>query len=43
LFALERHGFLETLGTENVCPDVESALLRAREVMSQAKSPAPDK
>jgi SulP family sulfate permease len=43
LFALERHGFLETLGTENVCPDVESALLRAREVMSRAKSPAPDK
>lgn len=34
LFAMERHGFIETLGLENVCADVETSLQRARAMMS---------
>jgi SulP family sulfate permease len=30
LFAMERHGFLEVLGTDNICADVESSLERAK-------------
>ena len=36
LFAMERHGFIEALGLDNVCADVDTSLQRARAVM-QAK------
>ncbi len=43
LFAMERHGFIERLGDENVCADVECSLQRAREVMARphGHGPAP--
>jgi SulP family sulfate permease len=37
LFALMRAGFLERLGAENVCGDMDSALSRARELLDQKK------
>jgi SulP family sulfate permease len=33
LFALERAGFMDRLGRENVCADVDSSLERARELL----------
>jgi SulP family sulfate permease len=38
LFALTRAGFLEKLGEENVCGDVESSLARARQILDQKKA-----
>ncbi len=38
LFALMRAGFLERLGMENVCGDMESSLARARQVLDQKKN-----
>jgi len=38
LFALTRAGFLEKLGEENICGDMESSLLRARQVLDQKKA-----
>ena len=37
LFALTRAGFLDRLGIENVCGDMEGSLARAREVLDQKK------
>ncbi len=37
LFAMERHGFIESVGEANVCADVESSLQRARAVMQGKK------
>jgi SulP family sulfate permease len=34
LFAMERHGIIESMGPDNVCADVESALHRACELMA---------
>ena len=38
LFALTRAGFMERLGMENVCGDMESSLARARQVLDQKKN-----
>ena len=38
LFALTRAGFLDRIGLENVCGDMESSLARARQVIDQKKS-----
>ena len=38
LFALTRAGFLERLGMENVCGDMESSLARARTLLNQKKN-----
>ncbi len=38
LFALTRAGFLDRLGGENVCGDMESSLARARQILDQKKS-----
>jgi sulfate permease, SulP family len=35
LFALDNAGFLDAVGRENVCADMESALARARELLKQ--------
>ena len=40
LFALERAGFMDRLGRENVCADVDSSLERAREIL-QPKAAVP--
>ena len=37
LFALTRAGFLERLGVENACGDMESSLARARELVERKK------
>ena len=37
LFAMERHGFIESLGLANVCADVESSLRRAQELMQSRR------
>jgi SulP family sulfate permease len=38
LFALTRAGFMERLGEQNVCGDMESSLARARQLMEQKKN-----
>lgn len=38
LFALTRSGFLDRLGMENVCGDMDASLARARELLEQKKS-----
>jgi len=38
LFALTRAGFLERLGEQNVCGDMESSLARARQLLDQKKN-----
>ena len=38
LFALTRAGFMERLGEQNVCGDMESSLARAREILDQKKN-----
>jgi len=38
LFALTRAGFLDKIGMENVCGDVESSLVRARQILDQKKN-----
>lgn len=37
LFALTRSGFLDKIGMENVCGDMEAALARARAIVSESK------
>ena len=39
LFAMDRAGFLDRLGRENVCAHIDAALERAREILAK-KSPA---
>lgn len=39
LFALTRAGFLDRIGMENVCGDLDAALTRARELIAIQKSP----
>lgn len=36
-FAMEKAGFFDTLGRDNVCADLEAAVARARELQSQGK------
>ena len=38
LFALTRAGFMERIGEENVCGDMESSLTRARQLIDQKKN-----
>jgi SulP family sulfate permease len=38
LFALMRAGFLDKIGAENVCGDMESSLARARQIIEQKKN-----
>ena len=38
LFALTRAGFLERIGMENVCGDMEASLARARQLLDQKKN-----
>jgi len=38
LFALTRAGFLDRIGAENVCGDMESSLARARQILNQNKN-----
>jgi SulP family sulfate permease len=38
LFAMERSGFIDRLGLQNLCADLDHALVRARELID---SPAP--
>jgi hypothetical protein len=38
LFALTQAGFLDKLGQENVCGDVENSLVRARQILDQKKN-----
>ena len=33
LFAMEKSGFIERIGRENLCGDIEDALSRAREIL----------
>ena len=40
LFAMDRAGFLDRLGRENVCAHVEPALARAREILAKRPSPS---
>ncbi len=39
LFAMDRAGFLDRLGRENVCAHVDAALARAREILAEKSSP----
>jgi len=38
LFALTRAGFLEKIGMENVCGDMDASLARARQLLDQKKN-----
>ena len=38
LMAMHRHGFIEWLGEENVCADLETSLARARELLEKKNS-----
>lgn len=38
LFALTRAGFLDRIGMDNVCGDMDAALARARQILEQAKT-----
>jgi SulP family sulfate permease len=38
LFALTRAGFLDKIGMENVCGDMEASLARARQILEQKKN-----
>ncbi len=38
LFALMRSGFMERLGAENVCGDMDASLARARQILDQKKN-----
>jgi SulP family sulfate permease len=39
LFVMEKAGFLESIGRENVCADVDSALARSREILGLPPAP----
>src|SRR6266487_2367695 len=39
LFAMDRAGFLDRLGRENVCAHIDAALARAREILAEKSSP----
>jgi SulP family sulfate permease len=42
LMVMENAGFLERLGRENVCPDIEAALARSREILGLPPLTGPD-
>jgi SulP family sulfate permease len=37
LFALTRAGFIDRLGLENVCGDLDAALARARKILAEKR------
>jgi len=37
LFALTRAGFVDKLGMENICGDIDSSLDRARKILAEKK------
>ena len=41
LFVMEKAGFLDRIGRENVCPDIDTALARAREILGLPPAPPP--
>lgn len=41
LFVMDKAGFLDRIGLENVCADIESSLERAREILAQQKAGKP--
>ena len=41
MFVMETAGFLDRIGRENVCPDVDAALARAREILGLPPTPPP--
>jgi len=41
LFVMDKAGFLDRIGRENVCADIESSLERAREILAQQKAGKP--
>ena len=41
LVVMDRAGFLDLIGRENVCADVDASLARAREILSLPPAPAP--
>ena len=42
LMVMEKAGFLDRIGRENVCPHVEAALARAREILGLPPTPPTD-
>jgi SulP family sulfate permease len=42
LMVMEKAGFLERIGRENVCPHIDAALARAREILSLPPAPPTD-
>jgi SulP family sulfate permease len=40
LFMMDKAGFLDKLGRENICADIDSALARSREILDSRKSHA---
>jgi sulfate permease, SulP family len=38
LFALTRAGFMDKIGADNVCGDMESSLVRAKQILEQKKN-----
>jgi SulP family sulfate permease len=42
LFVMEKAGFLDRIGRENVCADVDAALARAREILGLPSAPPTD-
>jgi SulP family sulfate permease len=43
LFALTRAGFIEKLGVENICGDMDASLARAREILAEILMPNKNK
>jgi SulP family sulfate permease len=41
LFMMDKAGFLDRLGKENVCPDIDASLARARELLHLPQAPTP--
>jgi SulP family sulfate permease len=41
LFMMDKAGFLERIGNDNVCPDIDASLARARELLHLPKAPTP--
>ncbi|MFO1497735.1 MAG: sulfate permease [Verrucomicrobiota bacterium] len=41
LFTMDKSGFLDRLGRENVCAHIDAALERAREILAQRAAPTP--
>lgn len=42
MMVMERAGFIDRLGQENVCPHIDAALARAREILGLPPAPATD-